>query len=122
MQHHDGITDFGRQVVREMNRMGMMVDISHVADRTMYQALATSRAPVIASHSSSRALTNAPRNMTDDMLVALARNGGVAQVNFYCGFISQKWVDTSKKLKEEKDPDYMKVQSLFCAEHNAAER
>ncbi len=118
VQHHDGITDFGRQVVREMNRMGMMVDISHVADRTMYQALATSRAPVIASHSSSRALTNAPRNMTDDMLVALARNGGVAQVNFYCGFISQKWVDTSKKLKDEKDPDYMKVQSLFMAEHN----
>ena len=119
VQHHDGITDFGRQVVREMNRMGMMVDISHVADRTMYQALATSRAPVIASHSSSRALTNAPRNMTDDMLVALARNGGVAQVNFYCGFISQKWVDTSKKLREEKDPDYMKVQSLFMAEHNS---
>jgi membrane dipeptidase len=56
--------------------------------------------------------------MTDDMLVALARNGGVAQVNFYCGFISQKWVDTSKKLKEEKDPDYMKVQELFMAEHN----
>src|SRR5579884_3118628 len=118
VQHHDGITDFGRQVVREMNRIGMIVDISHVADRTMHQALATSRAPVIASHSSSRALTNVPRNMTDDMLVALARNGGVAQVNFYCGFISQKWVDTSKKLRDEKDPDYMKVQSLFMAEHN----
>ena len=116
VEHHNGITDFGRQVVREMNRMGMMVDISHVADRTFFQALATSRAPVIASHSSSRALTNAPRNMTDDMLVALARNGGVAQVNFYCGFISQKWVDTSKKLKDEKDPDYEKVQSLFMAE------
>lgn len=116
VQHHDGITDFGRQVVREMNRMGMMVDISHVADKTMYQALATSRAPVIASHSSSRALTNAPRNMTDDMLVALARNGGVAQVNFYCGFISQKWVDTSKKLQDEKDPEYLKVQELFRAE------
>jgi membrane dipeptidase len=116
VQHHDGITDFGRQVVREMNRMGMIVDISHVADRTMYQALTVSRAPVIASHSSSRALTNAPRNMTDDMLIALARNGGVAQVNFYCGFISQKWVDTSKKLQEAKDPDYMKVQELFRAE------
>ncbi len=116
VQHHDGITDFGRQAVREMNRMGMIVDISHVADKTMYQALATSRAPVIASHSSSRALTNVPRNMTDDMLVALARNGGVAQVNFYCGFISQKWVDTSKKLKEANDPDYLKVQELFRAE------
>ena len=117
VEHHNGITDFGRQVVREMNRMGMMVDISHVADRTMYQALATSRAPVIASHSSARALTNVPRNMTDDMLVALARNGGVAQVNFYCGFISQKWVDRSKELKAAKDPDYERVQSLFMTDH-----
>jgi membrane dipeptidase len=116
IEHHNGITDFGRQVVREMNRMGMMVDISHVADRTMFQALATSRAPVIASHSSARALTNVPRNMTDDMLVALARNGGVAQVNFYCGFISQKWVDQAKKLAEEKDPDYERVQSLFMSQ------
>ena len=60
IEHHNGITDFGRQVVREMNRMGMMVDISHVADRTFFQALTTSRAPVIASHSSARALTNVP--------------------------------------------------------------
>ena len=113
VEHHDGITDFGRQVVREMNRLGMMVDISHVADRTFYQALVASRAPVIASHSSSRALTNAPRNMTDDMLVALARNGGVAQVNFYCAFISQKYVDRQQQLKEQHDPDYEKVQALF---------
>ena len=116
IQHHDGITDFGRQVVREMNRMGMMVDISHVADRTMFQALTTSRAPVIASHSSARALTDAPRNMTDDMLVALARNGGVAQVNFFCGFISQKWLDRDKELKTAKDPDYERVQSFFMRE------
>ncbi len=113
VEHHNGITDFGRQVVREMNRLGMMVDISHVADRTFFQALVASRAPVIASHSSSRELTNVPRNMTDDMLIALARNGGVAQVNFYCGFISQKYVDRAKQLKEEHDPDYEKVQSLF---------
>jgi membrane dipeptidase len=113
VEHHNGITDFGRQVVREMNRLGMMVDISHVADRTFYQALVASRAPVIASHSSSRALTNVPRNMTDDMLIALARNGGVAQVNFYCGFISQKYVDRSKQLQEQHDPDYEKMQSLF---------
>jgi membrane dipeptidase len=113
IEHHNGITDFGRQVVREMNRMGMIVDISHVADRTMFQALATSRAPVIASHSSARALTDVPRNMTDDMLVALARQGGVAQVNFFCGFISQKWLDQSKKLAAEKDPDYERVLTLF---------
>ena len=113
VQHHNGITDFGRQVVREMNRLGMMVDISHVADRTFYQALVASRAPVIASHSSARALTNVPRNMIDDMLIALARNGGVAQVNFYCGFISQKYVDRRKELAAQHDPDFDKVQSLF---------
>ncbi len=116
IQHHDGITDFGRQVVREMNRMGMMVDISHVADRTMFQALTTSRAPVIASHSSSRALTNVPRNMTDDMLVALARNGGVAQVNYNCGFISQKYADREKQLEAEHDPDVESINKLFMAE------
>ena len=77
IQHHNGLTDFGKQVVLEMNRMGMMVDISHVADKTFFDAIATSRAPVIASHSSSRALTNHPRNMTDDMLRAVAKNGGV---------------------------------------------
>ena len=113
IQHHDGITDFGRQAVREMNRLGMMVDISHVADRTFYQALVASRAPVIASHSSSRALTDVPRNMTDDMLIALARNGGVAQVNFNCGFISQKYADREKQLAAQKDPDYEKVNSWF---------
>ena len=116
IQHYKGITPFGRQVVREMNRMGMIVDISHVADRTFFQALVSSRAAVIASHSSSRALTNVPRNMTDDMLVALARNDGVAQVNFYCGFISQKWSDAMKKLAADKDPDYEHLQSLFMAE------
>jgi membrane dipeptidase len=113
VQHHDGITDFGRQVVREMNRLGMMVDISHVADRTFFQALVASRAPVIASHSSSRALTNVPRNMTDDMLIALARNGGVAQVNFFCAFVSEKYVDTAKQLEAQHDPDYETVHVWF---------
>jgi membrane dipeptidase len=97
--HHtqDGLTDFGKDVVYEMNRLGMMVDISHVADRTFYRAVITSRAPVFASHSSARALTAAPRNMTDDMLRAVARSGGpnshggVIMVNFYSGFISDAW-------------------------------
>jgi membrane dipeptidase len=114
--HHNGLTEFGREVVGEMNRMGMIVDISHVADSTFYDTLKVTRAPVIASHSSSRALTNAPRNMTDDMLVALARNGGVAQVNFYCGFVSQTYRDRTKQLEEQHDPDYEKVQSLFMKE------
>jgi len=113
VQHHNGLTPFGRQVVAEMNRLGMMVDISHVADSTFYQALELSRAPVIASHSSSRALTSAPRNMTDDMLRALAAKNGVAQVNFYCAFVSQKYFDTAHQLAMQKDPDYLKVQELF---------
>jgi membrane dipeptidase len=86
VQHHDGLTDFGKQVVLEMNRLGMMVDISHVADKTFWDAVATTKAPVIASHSSARALVNAPRNMTDDMLRAVAKNGGVVQVNFFSAF------------------------------------
>jgi len=93
----DGLTDFGKDVVYEMNRLGMMVDISHVSDKTFYRAVITSRAPVFASHSAARALDAAPRNMTDDMLRAVARSGGpnskggVVMVNFYSGFISDVW-------------------------------
>ena len=91
IQHHNGLTDFGKQVVLEMNRLGMMVDISHVADKTFWDAIATTKAPVIASHSSARALVNAPRNMTDDMLRAVANNGGVVQVNFFSGFLDEDY-------------------------------
>src|SRR3989440_3480283 len=94
---HNGLTDFGKQVVREMNRQGMMVDISHVSDKTFYDAIEASSKPVIASHSSCRALTNMPRNMTDEMLRALAKNGGVVGINFYPGFISQRSAAASKK-------------------------
>src|ERR1700693_2514793 len=86
VEHHNGLTDFGKEVVVEMNRLGMMVDISHVADKTFWDAIATTKAPVIASHSSARALVDAPRNMTDDMLKAVTKNGGVVQVNFFNGF------------------------------------
>ena len=87
---HNGLTDFGKQVVREMNRIGMLVDISHVSDKTFYDALAATTKPVIASHSSCRAIAEIPRNMTDDMLKALARNGGVIGINFGAGFLNQK--------------------------------
>jgi membrane dipeptidase len=87
---HNGLTDFGKQVVREMNRIGMIVDISHVSDKTFYDAVAVSTKPVLATHSSCRALNDMPRNMTDDMLRAVARNGGVVSINFYPGFISPK--------------------------------
>jgi membrane dipeptidase len=87
---HGGLTDFGRQVVREMNRLGMIVDISHVSDKTFYDTLAVTSKPVIASHSSCRALSDVPRNMTDDMIRALAKNGGVIGINFGAGFVSAK--------------------------------
>jgi membrane dipeptidase len=93
VKHHNGLTDFGKDVVREMNRLGMMVDISHVADKTFWDALAVSKAPIFASHSSARAITNHARNMTDEMILALAKKGGVVQVNFYCGYVSQKFRD-----------------------------
>lgn len=88
---HGGLSDFGKEVIREMNRLGMMVDISHVGDETFQDVIETTEAPVIASHSSCRALTNVPRNMTDDMLRALAKNGGVIMINFYNGFINTEY-------------------------------
>jgi membrane dipeptidase len=101
IQHHNGLTDFGKQVVLEMNRLGMMVDISHVADKTFWDALATTKAPVMASHSSARALVNAPRNMTDEMLKAVASNGGVVQVNFFNGFIDENFRKANDAQKTE---------------------
>ena len=91
VEHHDGLTPFGKNVVLEMNRLGMMVDVSHVADKTFWDAIAVTKAPIIASHSSARALDPAPRNMTDDMLRAMGKNGGVVMVNFYSGFISDRF-------------------------------
>ncbi len=93
---HNGLTPFGRQVVTELNRLGVMVDISHVSDKTFADALEVTRAPVIASHSSCRALCDAARNMTDDMMRALAKNGGVIQINFHAGFLSQEYADAAK--------------------------
>ena len=105
----EGLSEFGKDVVYEMNRLGMMVDISHVSDKTFYRTLIISRAPVFASHSAARALCDVPRNMTDDMLRAVARSGGpeskggVVQVNFYSGFISQRYRDAQRAMKPEVD-------------------
>lgn len=93
---HNGLTDFGKEVVREMNRLGMIVDVSHVSDKTFLDVLETSKHPVIASHSSCRALSDVPRNITDDMLRALAKNGGVVGINFGEGFVNPK---DAEKLK-----------------------
>lgn len=105
VKHHNGMTDFGKDVVREMNRLGMIVDISHVSDATFYQALLVSQAPVIASHSSSRELTNQPRNMTDDMLRAMTNNGGVVMVNFYSAFIDENYRKLSSDPEKIKQRD-----------------
>ena len=94
----NGLTDFGRSVVREMNRLGMMVDISHVSDKTFADAVAVSQAPLIASHSSCRGLARSARNMTDDMIRALAKNGGVIQINFYSVYLDEGFAAALKKL------------------------
>jgi membrane dipeptidase len=94
---HNGLTPFGKDVVRELNRLGVMVDISHVADKTFYDAIATSTAPVIASHSSCRAISHHARNMTDDMLRALAKNGGVVMINYEVSFLSEEYRAASEK-------------------------
>jgi len=99
---HNGLTDFGRDVVREMNRLGMMVDISHVSDKTFYDTLEASTAPVIASHSSCRVFSQHPRNMTDDMLRALAKKGGVVHINYYNGFLDQGFRERYDALKAER--------------------
>ena len=105
VKHHNGMTDFGKDVVREMNRLGMIVDISHVSDATFYHALLVSQAPVIASHSSSRELTNHSRNMTDDMLRALRNNGGVVMVNFYSAFVDENYRKASSDPEKIKQRD-----------------
>jgi membrane dipeptidase len=88
---HNGLTPFGKDVVRELNRLGVMVDVSHVSDKTFYDAIEVTNAPLIASHSSCRAISNSPRNMTDDMLRALAKNGGVVMINYNAGFLSEEF-------------------------------
>jgi len=93
---HNGLTDFGKDVVCEMNRLGVIVDISHVSDKTFYDALAVSKAPLLASHSSCRALCDAPRNMTDQMIKDLAAKGGVIQINYHVGFLSQEFRNAEK--------------------------
>lgn len=113
---HDGLTEFGKAVVREMNRIGMMVDISHVSDKTFYDAIAVSQAPVIASHSSCRAFNDHPRNMSDDMIRALAKNGGVIQINFHAGFLNQKFLDESRKHSEEFSKRRAEIETRYAAD------
>jgi membrane dipeptidase len=121
IEHHNGLTPFGKDVVREMNRLGMMVDISHVADKTFWDALETSTAPIIASHSSCRAISSHTRNMTDEMIKALAAKGGVIQISFGCDFLSQRYFDSAKPAQAAVREQYqaaMKIEDR--AEREAA--
>ena len=94
---HNGLTAFGKDVVRELNRLGVIVDVSHISDKTFYDVLEVTKAPVMASHSSSRAISNHPRNMTDDMMRALAKNGGVVMINYAAAFLSEEFRVASEK-------------------------
>jgi membrane dipeptidase len=122
----EGLSEFGKDVVYEMNKLGMIVDISHVSDRTFFRTLVITRAPVIASHSAARALCDAPRNMTDDMLRAVANSGGpsskggVVQVNFYSGFISQPYRDAQKAMQPEVDKAVQSLRDKYKAEGKEA--
>ena len=108
-ERHGGLTDFGREVVRTMNDLGMLVDVSHISDKAFFHVIETTRVPVIASHSSCRALCRHPRNMTDDMLRALAKNGGVCMINFFSAFISDAVAEVTmhaqKRDKMERPAD-----------------
>jgi membrane dipeptidase len=124
-QHH-GLTEFGEQVVREMNRLGMMVDISHVSAETMKHTLKVSTAPIIASHSSAFALADHPRNVPDDVLLLLKKNGGVVMVNFYSGFISPEAARARKEMfqvarelrkKYAKDEEFQTALKQWEKEH-----
>jgi membrane dipeptidase len=97
---HNGLTDFGKEVVREMNRLGMVVDVSHVADKTFYDALEVTTKPVMLTHSSMRAISDVPRNVTDEMLWALAKNGGVVGITFGEGFVNPKDVEALRAAIE----------------------
>ena len=120
-----GLNEFGRQVVREMNRLGMMVDVSHVSDKTFWDIVETSDAPVIASHSNCRSLTDVPRNLTDEMIVALAGTGGVVSVVFYPGFLDPVWRERKNALDSEIEPrvrEVMANQDIGPHERIAADR
>jgi membrane dipeptidase len=126
---HNGLTDFGKDVIRELNKLGVLVDISHVSDKTFWDALAVSKAPMIASHSSCRALCRHPRNMTDEMIKALASKGGVIQINYHIEFLDERAASYFKNAepmfrslleKQGGNPDMEKIRAEVTAEFGPA--
>jgi membrane dipeptidase len=110
----NGLSDFGRQVVARLNQLGMMVDISHVSDKTFADTLAVTKAPVIASHSSCRALADNPRNLSDDMIRQLAQNGGVIQINFYSPYLDQAYAEARRKTSEPRRAEIRAARQQFA--------
>ena len=108
--HHGGLTTFGQEVVREMNRLGMIVDVSHVSDATFNDVIRTSTAPVLASHSGARSLTASPRNLTDDMIRSIAAAGGAIMVNFYPAFIDETWRQAWNALADERQAEHAAIE------------
>jgi membrane dipeptidase len=124
---HDGLTPFGERVVKEMNRLGMLVDISHVASSTMADVLRVSKAPIIASHSSARTISPHPRNVPDEILKELPKNGGVIMINFFPGFIvpeaGQQWQERRAiRLKYSDKVEYDKALAEYNASHKRPRR
>jgi len=117
---HNGLTDFGKSVVREMNGLGVVVDISHVSDKTFYDTLEISKAPLFASHSSCRAICDAPRNMTDQMMKDLAAKGGVIQINYHVGFLSQEFRDAEKRDPKINDDIALQIRQRCGGDGNEA--
>ncbi len=113
---HGGLSDFGRVVVREMNRLGMMVDVSHVSDDTIDDALETSRAPIFASLSSCRALCGIPRNLTDDQIRRIAAKGGVVMINVSSYFVDPQVVEEMKAKRQELVPEYLRIKQDFASD------
>ena len=116
---HNGLTDFGKQVVHELNRLGVMVDVSHVSDKTFWDVLEVSQSPVIASHSSCRALCGHPRNMTDEMIKALAAKGGTIQINFNDGFLDQELYLKQKAIEPDLNLMRLEAEQKFPGPENA---
>ncbi|MCP2604896.1 membrane dipeptidase, partial [Candidatus Aminicenantes bacterium AH-873-B07] len=115
----NGLSDFGKEVVREMNRLGMIIDVSHISDKAFWDVLEFSRAPVIASHSSVRSLCNVPRNLSDEMIKGLAKNGGVIHINFYSSFIDERYNKKSREIREKIRPEIEKLREKYKNDQTA---
>jgi membrane dipeptidase len=119
---NNGLSPLGKDIVREMNRLGMIVDISHVSDKTFFDALETSQAPIFASHSSCRAISPAPRNMTDEMIQALAKKGGVIQINFACDFLNPDVLKANEATMAKMVPIRDELMKKYAAEPDGIQR